>query len=199
MKPIFTNSQELADYFNFKPESSFDNARLEKAWKMYVTNYRGDGCMGCITEVLCASTHSNKTTVANVGKNDGWTSYRAASGKVYRVKFECKTNGGRLETLESEFSKAEKMQGRYVIYMLDVCNSGTSGKRRFVPAVIIPRKLFLEKLKEFNAIKPMRHGGKLDGYGIQATSKRLWLWLLDWPIVYDRNAIYSDDDFEGLE
>lgn len=198
-KPIFADVYELADYYDFKPTSKADFLRLKKAWQIYVTNYRGDGCMGCVAEMLTATTGSKKETISNAGRFDCYIKFCTADGRIIPVPVERKTNGGRVETFETEFSKAEKMAGRYVVYSLDICNSGTNGMRRFVPAVVIPRKLFIEKLREFNAIKAMRHGGEIDGFGIQATSKKFYLWLADWPIVYDRNAVYTDDDFEGLE
>lgn len=199
MKPIFNSKDELANYYHFKVKSHNDEKRLEKAWNLYTTDYKGDGVMGCVAEMLTATTGSKKETVSNVGRFDCYLKFRTADGKIIPVPVERKTNGGRIETFETEFSKAEKMAGRYVVYSLDICNSGTNGKRRYIPAVVIPRKLFIEKLREFNAIKAMRHGGEIDGFGIQATSKKLYIWLADWPIVYDRNAVYCDDDFEGLE
>ena len=199
MKPIFNTPEDLAQYFNFRPLTSEDGIRLEKSWKMYITNYRGDGCMGACAEMLSATPHSKKTHISNTGRIDTYINYRTASGHVVPVACERKTSGGRIETIESEFSKAERMEGRYVIYSLDVCNSGTNYLRRCVPAVVIPRRLFVEKLYALNAVKPINKNHALDGYGIQATSKKLFLWLSDWPIVFDREAVYSDDDFEGLE
>lgn len=199
MKPIFHDAFELAEYFSFTPVSDSDVKRLGKAWDMYVTNYRADGCMGCVAEMLSATSGSKKATVSNSGRADCHIKYRTASGAVVPVQCERKTNGGRIETFETEFSKAEQMSGKFVIYSMDICNSTTSNLRRYVPAVVIPRKLFIEKLQEFKAVKAMRHGGEVDGYGIQVSKKALYLWLADWPIVYDRNAIYSDEDFEGLE
>ena len=199
MKPIFDNKEALAHYFNFEVKSHEDDRRLGKAWYMYTTNYKGDGCLGCCAEVLTATTKSKKTTVSNTGRVDCYVKYKTASGHTVPVSVERKTNGGRIRTIETEFSAAEEMSGKYVVYSLDVCNAGTNYLRRYVPAVVIPRKLFVEKLIEFNAIKTVRHNGVVDGYAIQCTSKRLFLWLADWPIVYDRNAVYCDDDFEGLE
>lgn len=199
MKPTFYHVGELANYFHFEPASDSDLERLSKAWAMYVSDYRGDGCMGCIAEMLSATSGSKKATVSNSGRVDCFIKYRSASGAVVPVSCERKTNGGRIETFETEFSKAERMEGKFVIYSMDICNSTTSNLRRYVPAVVIPRKLFIEKLKEFKAIKAMSHNGEVDGYGIQVSKKALFLWLSDWPIVYDRNAIYSDEDFEGLE
>ena len=191
--------RELCDYFSFTPETPEDLIRAEKAWGMYTSNYKGDGVMGCCAEVLTATRHSKKFTVSNAGKNDCILNYRSASGYVVPVQVERKTSGGRIQTLETEYSKAEKIQGKYVVYSMDVCNKGTSYLRRYVPAVVIPRKLFLDKLQEFGAIKTVSHGGQVDGYAIQVTKKAWYLWLSDWPIVYDRNAVYCEDDFDGLE
>ena len=58
--------------------------------------------------------------------------------------------------------------------------------------------VFIDKLIEFKAIKAVNRNGELEGYGIQASSKKLYNWLADYPIVYDRNAVYCDEDFEGL-
>lgn len=198
-KPIFNNPRELARYFHFEIKSDADSRRLIKAWGMYTADYKGPGCMGCVAEMLSATSGSKKDTVSNSGRVDCHIKYKTASGAVIPVSCERKTNGGRIETFETEFSKAEHIEGKFVIYSMDICNSTTSNLRRYVPAVVIPRKLFVEKLQEFNAVKAMRHGGEIDGYGIQVSKKALFLWLSDWPIVYDRNAVYSDEDFEGLE
>lgn len=194
----FDTKEDLARYFDFHSCSDLDDLRLATAWALYVQGYKGDGVLGCVAEVLSATTHSVKTTVSNTGKVDCFIKYRTPSGAVVPVSCERKTNGGRIETVASDFSKAERMQGKYVVYSLDICNSSTSGKRRLVPAVVIPRQLFIEKLLEFNAVKAVNRNGQLEGYGIQASNKQLYLWLLDYPIVYDRNAVYSDEDFEGL-
>lgn len=199
MKPIFKNKIDLAKHYNFIVKTDADAERLEKAWVIYVTNYKGDGCMGCVAEMLTATSNSKKSTIANTGKPDCFIKYRSASGKVIPVTVERKTNGGRIQTIETDFSKAEKMSGKYVVYSLDICNKSTGYLRRYVPAVVIPKQLFIAKLIEFNAIKPMYHDGVLDGYGIQASKKPLYLWLSEWPVVYDRNAVYCDDDFDGLE
>jgi len=199
MKPIFKDKKELSVYFSFHPMTDEDEVRLEKAWRMYCGDYRGDGVMGACAEMLSATPHSKKTTISNSGRNDNYINYRTASGHIIPVSCERKTSGGRIQTFESEFSKAEHIQGKFVIYSMDVCNSTTSYKRRYVPAVVIPRKLFVEKLEEFNAIKAVNKNHVLDGYAIQVSSKKLYNWLLDWPIVFDRTAVYSDDDFEGLE
>lgn len=194
----FKDPAEMANYFSFTAVTDADEIRLHKAWKMYEIRYKGDGWFGCVAEMLTATPHSKKLTIANTGKNDNFINYRTANGKVVPVSCERKTNGGRIETFDTEFSKAERMNGKYVIYTLDVCNAGTSYKRRYAPTVVIPRKLFIEKLREFNAIKAINRNGEFEAWAIQVTSKKLYNWLLDYPIVYDRTAVYCDDDFEGL-
>lgn len=213
MKPVFTTKEELARYFDFLPTNNGkyttnDILRLEKAWYCYITDYKHDGCMGCCAEILSATPNSKKTTVSNSGKADNFINYRTESGAVIPVWCERKTSGGRIETIETELSKAETLKGKFVIYSMDVCNANTSGKRRFVPAVVIPRKQFIAKLVEFNAIKTVQRTIKdsegniidryIDGFAIQVSKKEWYEWLLDYPIVFDRTAVYSDDDFEDL-
>ena len=130
MKKKFKTPEELAHYFKFVPNSKADEERLAKAWEMYTTNYRGDGCMGCCAEMLTATSHSKKNTVSNAGRTDCFIKHRTAAGVVIPVAVERKTNGGRIETIETDFSKAERVLGKYVVYSLDVCNSGTGNVRR---------------------------------------------------------------------
>lgn len=210
MKPTFSNPMELAEYYSFVVKTKKDAERLCKAWSMYSMDYKGDGCMGCVAEMLTATKNSVKDTVSNAGKADCYIRYRTANGSVIPVSCERKTNGGRVSTIQTEFSKAEKMVGKFVVYSLDLCNSTTCNKRRYVPAVVIPKTLFLNKLTEFGALRELTRsikdketneiiGKYTDGIGIQANNKEWFLWLSDYPIVYDRDAIYCDDDFEGLE
>jgi len=198
MKPIFNSISDLAKYFDFIPMSKADENRLEIAWNMYNDDYKADGVMGCCAEVLTATKGSKKSTVSNAGQFDCCVMYRSESGAVIPVYAERKTNGGRIKTLETEYSRSEEIHGKYVIYSLDICNANTSYLRRTVKAVVIPRSLFLAKLEEFNAIKTVNVKHKLSGYAIQSSSKKWFTWLSDYPIVYDRNAVYCDDDFDGL-
>ena len=159
----------------------------------------GCGCMGAVAEVLSCTKGSKKVYVSKAGRKDTYILFRYPSGAIVPTAAERKTNGGRIRTEESAYRPAEEIKDRYVVYSLDVCNSGTGNKRRHVPAVVIPREVFMSKLNEFGALKEMRHNGRVDGIGIQATSKLWFEWLESWPIVYDRNAVYSADDFDGLE
>ena len=195
----FKNADDMCRYYRFSINSDKDAERVEKAWYIYVHGYKGDGKFGCIAEMLRAPSGSSKTTVSNPGKFDEYIKFRTASGAVIPVGCESKTNGGRIQTFETELSKAEYMTGRYVIYSMDVCNSCTGGLRRRVPAKVFPKQLFIEKLYELGAVKAINHKGKCTGYGIQVSSKKFYEWLSDWPILFDRDAVYCDDDFMGLE
>lgn len=199
MMKKFESKEALAKYFGFVPESDLDFMRLDVAWDIYLEEYKGDGCMGCVSEVLTATKGSKKLTISSQGKADCRIMFRSESGRVVPVPVERKTNGGRIETKETTFTKAEKMFGKYVVYSLDICNKNTQYMRRYVPAVVVPKNLFIKKLFEFNAVKEMRHNGTVDGIGIQSSSKKFYEWLLDYPVVYDRNAVYTADDFEDLE
>lgn len=195
----FESKEALAQYFGFVPETILDEIRLDLAWNMYLEKYKGDGCMGCVSEVLTATKNSKKTHISSQGKADCFIKYRTESGRVIPVSCERKTNGGRIQTFDTAYTKAERMVGKFVVYSLDICNKNTQYSRRFVPAIVIPKTLFISKLLEFNCLKGMNHNGKQDGIGIQCTSKKFYEWLCDYPIVYDRNAVYCADDFEDLE
>lgn len=195
----FSNPIEMCKYFGFVPVTDLDMQRVKVAWRLYSINYKGDGCIGCVAEVLTATKNSKKVVISSQGKADCFIKYRTESGRIIPVSCERKTNGGRIQSFDTEFTKAEKMVGKFVIYSLDICNKNTQYSRRYVPAVVIPKSLFISKLIEFNCIKSMNHNGTQDGIGIQCTNKKFYEWLLDYPIVYDRNAVYSADDFEDLE
>lgn len=151
-------------------------------------NIADDGRFGKIFEIENARKGSRKTTVASVNEKDGTAKFKI-NGKIHYISVEFKTNGGRVEDIE---------KSPYVVYRLDICNSSTSGIRRYISPVIIPSTVFMDFLRENKLIKAVNKGGKLDGYGIQASSKKLYLALLDWCIPYDKDTIYTPDDFEGL-
>ena len=160
---------------------------------MYESNYRGSGCLGCIAELLNASETSKKLKVATTGKTDNFSLRWRENGKVTAKQFESKTNGGRIAAANGKVNK-----GKWIVYKLDICNAGTNHKLRSVPAKLIPMDVFVNTLLDLGAVKAVNKEGKLDGYGIQASSKSLYEWLLNWPVNFDRNRIYSAADFEGL-
>ena len=142
-----------------------------------------DGAKGKIFELECATKNSRKTDIGEVNESDV---YIHVGGKNANIKAEVKTNGGRIESLING-----KNPAKYVIYRLDIDIKLPAGKTR--PA----RYVFINALIRFNAIK--NTNGKQPERAIQVTSKKLYNWLLEWPIPYDPTLIYQISDFEGLE
>jgi hypothetical protein len=119
---------------------------------------------------------------------------------------ECKVNGGRVETLLNGSNKSV-----FVIYELNFTQKHKATKKadaweenRSVPALLIPTELFITMLIETNAIKEIRHGGEVDGIGIQPSSKRMFERLTAYAenfpdMVFSPETDYEDWMFEGLE
>lgn len=184
---------------NEKKAAAMDRKRAEQSRK-YLRNDRDDGRFGRAFELSCARALSNKTAVSKQGVTDVSVKFKTEKGYRY-VPCECKTNGGRIDDLINGTNKS-----RYVVYMMDTTQKHKATKqrpewveiRKLESPVIIRTEVFLDALKRFNAIKEVRHGGKVDGLAIQVSSKKLYEWLLDYPVVFDRNAVYSVDDFDEL-
>ncbi len=68
---------------------------------------------------------------------------------------------------------------------------------RHVDPVIMPTDTFLALLVSCNAIKSTN--GTNPEPAIQVSSKRLFERLLDWPIPYEPDTVYTPDDFDGVE
>lgn len=167
--------------------SKYEEIRKEKINKILASK-TDDGRKGKAFELENARKRSKKIDVAGVNENDGTAKF-LINGKVKYIPVEFKTNGGRIDNI---------LEKKYVVYRLDLCNSTTSNIRRYVDPVIIPSKIFVDFLYSINAVKVINKNGVFDGYGIQANSKKLYLALLDWIIPYDKDTIYTDDDFDGL-
>lgn len=155
-----------------------------------------DGARGKIFELECATKNSKKTDIGEVNESDV---YIHVGGKNANIKAEVKTNGGRIESLING-----KNPAKYVIYRLDIDIKLPAGKtkparieHRHVDPVVIPTDVFINALIRFNAIK--NTNGKQPERAIQVTSKKLYNWLLEWPIPYNPTLIYQISDFEGLE
>lgn len=166
----------------------------------HLMNNADDGRFGRAFELTCARLNSHKTCVSKQGQVDVSVKFIDGNGKVKYVPCEAKTNGGRLDELLNG-SKA-----KYVIYRLDFVQKHKASKTReawdevrTVEPVIIPKDLFLAKLKEFNAIKVINRNGGFDGYGIQVSSKKWYEWLADYPVKFDNENAYEEWEFEGLE
>lgn len=155
-----------------------------------------DGAQGRIFEIECASKNSKKTRVSKQGETD---IYIHIGTKNSNIKAECKTNGGRIESLINGTNKA-----KFIIYRMDYTIKHKASKtkperieRRFVSPVVIPTEIFINALRRFNALKSTN--GKNPEIAIQVSSKKFYEWLLDWPIPFEAETIYTIDDFDGLE
>lgn len=172
------------------------NANMTK----HLMNNADDGRFGRVFELTCARLNSHKTCVSKQGQVDVFVKFIDGNGKVKYVPCEAKTNGGRIDELLND-SKA-----KYVIYRLEFVQKHKASKTReawdevrTIEPVIIPKALFLAKLKEFNAIKVINRNGEFDGYGIQVSSKKWYEWLADYPVKFDNENAYEEWEFEGLE
>ena len=166
----------------------------------HLMNSADDGRFGRVFELSCARINSRKTSVSKQGQVDVSVKFIDGNGKAKYVPCEVKTNGGRVDELLNG-SKA-----KYVIYRLEFVQKHKASKTRdewdevrTVEPVIIPKALFIAKLKEFNAIKVINRNGKFDGYGIQVSSKKWYEWLSEYPVKFDNENAYEEWEFEGLE
>lgn len=173
-----------------------DKARIAIALEWIATDYRGDGLLGCLIELFACAEKSPKKRVSAQGKADSRIKFRNSNGNIDYIPVEVKTNGGRIEN----------MSGSYTIYCLAVTQKHKGSKktngqeweeRRIIKPVVIPTKLFLSYLQSIGATKSTN--GAHPQTAIQCSSKKLYEALLDWPIEYNRKAVYCADDFEGLE
>lgn len=173
--------------------------REEKIAK-YLSNPNDSGRFGRAFELECARAKSQKKAVAEQNEIDVFVKF-SVNGKIKYLPCECKTNGGRIDELLNG-SKA-----RYVVYDLHFIQKHKASKTRDaweeVRELDAPRLisvgLFLDKLKEFNAIKTINRNGEFDGVGIQVSSKRWYEWLTDYPVKFDNESIYEEWEFIGLE
>lgn len=160
-----------------------------------LANSYNPGAQGCIFEIECSRSRSQKRTVSSAGRADIHIKYE---GRY--IPAECKTNGGRVDSLLTGENKA-----RFVVYRLDFVQKHKAGKfteeweeRRYISPVIIPTELFLQCLLETKALKEIRHNGKVDGVGIQVSSKKFYERLKNWTVEFNNSRNYTAADFEGL-
>ena len=167
----------------------------------YLRNSADDGRHGRAFELTCARRNSRKACVSKQGQVDVYVKFNNENGKAYYVPCEAKTNGGRIDEL------LNGSRAQYVVYDLHFIQKHKASKkhdtyeehRNLEQPVIIPKALFLAKLKEFNAIKVINRNGEFDGYGIQVSSKKWYEWLADYPVKFDNENAYEEWEFEGLE
>ena len=181
-----TLDKAITKFLSELKDNKTDNAKRENIMFYFERVHINAGAYGCILEIMQGG--KRKKEVAKQGKND---IYFYLNGK--RVKAESKTSGGRIGSLLDGSNESD-----YIVYSLNVCNKNTSGKERNVDPVIMPVKMFIDLLVDCNAIKAINKEGKFSEWGIQCSSKELYERLLDYPITFDPEYHYTDDDFEGL-
>lgn len=167
---------------------------------LYHENNANDcGGRGRAFELRCAREKSHKTTVAEQNQKD--VSIKVFDGsKIRYIEAECKTNGGRIEGFYNGSVKA-----KFVIYRLEYTQKlKFENDVRVIPPVIIPTELFLSMLEDVKAIKAINRNGELDGYGIQVSSKKMYLRLNDYVnrygdlVLFDNEKTFVLADFEGI-
>lgn len=146
------------------------------------------GAKGKAFEISLTREGSLKVGVAKQGKVDNYFSY---NGKA--TSYEAKTGGGIIAGL---YRKLERGEDGFVVYMLDVCNSGTQYMRRVINPIILRISDFVNCLEECGAIAPNSRTGEPC---IVKTSKKMYLRLSEYPIAFDSNKSYTSADFDGLE
>ena len=158
------------------------------------------GGKGRAFELECARAKSHKCKVSEQNEVDVHIKMEV-KGKIAYVPAECKTNGGRVDELLNETTKAQ-----FIIYRLEFTQKlKNSVDVRTIPPVVIPVKLFVNGLREVNAIKAINKKGQIDGYGIQVSSKKLYDKLLKYidnygeAVLFDNEKTFDDWGFEGIE
>ena len=172
--------------------NKYEKARQTEIKRHLANRGHDDGAIGRAFELTCHTEHSHKTRVSSQGKADTFIKYGHGT-----VAAECKINGGRIEALRHGKVK-------FVIYAMNFTQKHAATKKhgaweeqRVIDPVIIPTNIFLAALDRFGATKSTN--GRNPEEAIQVSSKKFYEWLLEWPIPYNPDSRYTEDDFEGLE
>ena len=183
----------------------FEEIRNEEIARI-LANVSDPGRKGRAKELSRARKLSRKTTVSEQGKTDNHVAVRYGE-KVRYVGAESKTNGGRIENILSG-----KQKEKFVIYSLEFTQKYKATKTspaheelRVIPDIIIPTALFRALLLELKCYKNIAHGGKVDGIGIQPSSKKLYERLLAYienygeSVLFNPDKVYDSWELEDLE
>lgn len=152
------------------------------------------GTFGKLEELFSCSEKSRKTSVSKQGQTDTFIKWMSGNGKHSSKAVERKTNGGRVQDC---INKLASGKDSLIVYSMDICNASTSGQRRIVEPIVMRFSAFYSLLVSCNALK--NTNGANPQLAIQASSKLLYKRLLEYPIPYDANATYSDNDFNDIE
>ena len=166
----------------------------------HLENLVDDGRKGKAFELECARRKSRKVKVSEQNETDVSIKMEI-NGKIRYIPAECKTNGGRVDEILNGTTKA-----KFIIYRLEFTQKlKNSVDERKIPPVIIPIDLFVKMLQECNAIKAINRNGEFDGYGIQCSSKKMFLRLAEYIenygdcVLFDNEKTFEDWALEGLE
>lgn len=179
--------------------NKYENARRQ-AIAFHENNLKDSGGRGKAFEIACAREKSHKTRVAEQNEIDVHIKMEI-NGKIAYVPAECKTNGGRVDEMLNGTTKA-----KFVIYRLEFTQKlKNSVDVRIVPPVVIPTDLFMAMLENLGIIKAINRNGVLDGYGIQVSSKKLYITLQNYiedyaeAVLFDNSKTFEEWELEGLE
>lgn len=182
--------------------TKFEAIRNEKiaaleAVNIHVKPTKGvnSGAHGCAFELANAPKSSRKTEVSRGGRVDNVKSLyiRDENGNISKENFESKTTGGRVTSI---IAALENGNDGYVVYELNICNKNTDYKPYNPPAIVCKYSVFMAALEECKAIKGAtdRHGN-FNGYQIQPSIKAWINWVSDYPVKWEREAVYDWFDF----
>lgn len=185
--------------------TKYEKARQARIAEI-LSNERDSGRFGKVDELLACRPNSRKVDVSKQNETDNHLRINY-NGKVRNVGFENKTNGGRVEKI-LDGSQKEK----FVVYSLSFTQKHKATKKadaweelRVVPKVIIPTELFRSLLIELGCYKDQSHDGKVDGIGIQPSSKKLYERLTAYvenygeSVLFSTTKVYESWELEGLE
>lgn len=186
-----TLDKTILEFVATLKDNKTDNAKKENILYFFNRAEIDCGAYGKMLEIINGG--KRKKEVSKQGKNDIYFSLEI-NGEVKRIQAENKINGGRIGSLLDGSNGC-----KFVVYSMDVCNTGTNGVLRHLEPVIMPVEMFIDLLEEVGAVKPINKKGVFSDWGIQATSKELFLRLCEYPITFNPSTIYTLDDFDGIE
>ena len=186
-----TLDKTILSFVETLKDNKTDNTKKDNIMYLFNRVENDCGAYGKIAEIMNGG--KRKKAVSKQGKNDIYFSLEI-NGSIKRVRAENKTNGGRIGSLLDGSNGC-----KFVVYSMDVCNTGTNGVLRHLDPVIMPVEMFVDLLENVGAIKAVNEKGKFADWGIQVTSKELFLRLCEYPIVFNPSTVYTLDDFDGIE
>lgn len=150
-----------------------------------------NGAYGKSLELTLTRDKSLKTRVSKEMNSDNYFSYNNGE-KIVAKPVEVKTNGGRIGKIYDRYKKGHN---GYIIYQLNVCNSTTKNQLRYTEPLIMTYETFINALEKCGAIRTLKKNG-VSELAVQPSNKAWYEFLLDYPVLYDVNEVYSDIDFE---